>query len=278
MEYRKVKSWVLSSIFPWNSWKLHPKIVKSTVNSLAWQMQRIWFLFLALSTSHNLLHLCKPGLGRQIYFYSLLGDLCCISRWVRSRSHRMLLQTPHMDSCSAPVPGALFPFMWSRPDVQSDSRASVDAWGPSTTRTTWIQVHRGAGKSFFGNLGGSAAARAHQSETCPCWAPLNSHCSSAAGLQRKRRIIPHHTAMLHQCCLCLRLAPDNTSQLIRELTAPEKNPWPLSSARENSYKVEFSRAEGRSQPCWLTSIPYCIFLIPLYSVLVSPCQPLPFLS
>lgn len=266
MEYRKAKTWVLSSIFPWNSWKLHAQMLKNAMNSLPWQVQRIWFLFLALSTSHNLLRLCKPGLGRLIYFYSLLWDLCCKSCWVRSCSHRMLLQTSLMDSPSAPVPGALFSFLWLSPDVQWDSRASVDAWGPSTTRT-WMQVHKGAVNSFFGSLGGSAAACAHWSETCPCWAPLNSCCSSTAGLQRKRRTIPHHTAMSHQSCLCLRPAPDNTSQLIRELIAKEKYPWLLSSARENSYK-----------PCWLTSIPYCTFLIPLYSVLVSPCQPLPFLS
>lgn len=222
MEYRKVKSWVLSSMFPWNSWKLHPKTLKSAVNSLPWQVQRIWFLFLALSTSHNLLRLCKPGLETLIYFYSLLWDLCCISCWVRSRSHRMLLQTSHMDSPSAPVPGALLPLVWLSPDVQSDSRALVDAWGPSTR--TWIQAHRGAVNSLFGSLGGSAAAHAHQSETCPCWAPLDPRCSSAAGLQRKRGTIPQHTAMSRQSCLCLRPAPDNTSQLIRELTAPEKNP------------------------------------------------------
>lgn len=240
-------------------------------------MQRIWFLFLALSTSHNLLRLCKPGLGRLIYFYSLLWDLCCISCWVGSCSHRMLLQTSQMDSSpSAPVPGAWFSFGWVLTSNQ-DSRALVDAWALSTTRT-WIQVYRGAVNSLFGSLGGSAAARAHQSETCPCWAPLDPHYSSAAELQRKRGTIPHHTAMSCQSCLCLRPAPDNASQLIRELTAPEKTPWLLSSARENGDKAEFSRAEGRSQPHWLTSIPYFIFLIPFYSLLVSPCQPLPFLS
>lgn len=127
-------------------------------------------------------------------------------------------------------------------------------------------------------LGGALQQHVHNSETCPCWAPLDPRCSSAAGLQRKRGTIPHHTAMSCQSCLCLRPAPDNASQLIRELTAPEKKPWLLSSARENGDKAEFSRAEGRSQPCWLTSTPYFIFLIPLYSLLVSLCQPLPFLS
>lgn len=39
----------------------------------------------------------------------------------------LLLQTSHMDSSSAPVPGALFSFAWLSPDVQSDSTASVDA-------------------------------------------------------------------------------------------------------------------------------------------------------
>lgn len=50
------------------------------------------------TSSHNLPRLCKAELGRLIYFYPLLWDLCCRSCWVRSCSHRMLLQTSHMDS------------------------------------------------------------------------------------------------------------------------------------------------------------------------------------
>ena len=30
-------------------------------------------------SSYNFLHLCKPGLERLIYFYSLFCDLCCTS-------------------------------------------------------------------------------------------------------------------------------------------------------------------------------------------------------
>lgn len=51
--------------------------------------------------------------------------------------------------------------------------------------------------------------------------PLLLLCSRAP---KEEGTIPHHTAMSHQSCLCLTPAPDNTSQLIRELTAPEKNP------------------------------------------------------
>ena len=77
------------------------------------------------------------------------------------------------------------------------------------------------------------------------------HPEPQQGSSRRGAAIPPHAAMSCRSHLCLRSVPDNTSQLIRELTAPEKNPWLLSSARENGDgdKAELPGAEGRSWPC-----------------------------
>lgn len=99
------------------------------------------------------------------------------------------------------------------------------------------------------------------------------HPEPQRGSSRRGAAIPHHAAMPCQSCLRLRSVTDNTSRLIRELTAPEKNPWLLSSARENGDNAELSGAEGRRWPCWLTSIPYRFFTLCWY-LFASPFPPL----